>query len=209
MKEEFFAVASIHDLFDIFSSVATMLALAYAVWSVNNWRKQSKGEADHELAQKLAVACMRFKESSKSAWGDAVFSICNKNQNPAQHDGERQLRQASAGGMADKLSHRRAVKEDFEAVMLEARAIWGKEAFDLERDVVSFFDICTQCSNFWVYANNSNCADDVRLALLDSVAAYERVIIMNGWEVGMDIDENKFNGLYIGLENLIKSKMLS
>ncbi len=209
LKEDFFAVASIHDLFDIFSSIATILALIYAVLNVNAWRKQTKGQADHALAQKLAVQCMKFKESSRRAWDDAVFAICNKNQNPAQHDGERQVRQISADGLADKLNYRRLVKENFEAALLEARAIWGKEAHGLADNMLSFFDICNRCSSMWVYANNTSCTEDVRISLLESVRGYEQHLIIQGWEVGMTINEAKFNSLYADLEKLIQEKTLS
>jgi hypothetical protein len=208
LKTDFYTVENVHDFFDIVSSLATVIGLAFAAYSINSWRSQAKGEADHALAQRLSVSCVSYKESTKTAWDCAVYAICNRNYEPARHDGERQVRQISADGMADKLAKHQKIKEEFLTVLLEVKALWGEGESQKAHDLLEFSKNCVECARLFVFANGSNLENDVRVSLLDGVGGYENLLKMKGWTIEMFIDENKLNFLFLELERLILKKLL-
>lgn len=62
---------SLNQIFGIMSSIATMITVAIAVYGLNAWRQQIKGQADHQLAADLAVELVNLKEACRIGWSDA------------------------------------------------------------------------------------------------------------------------------------------
>ena len=59
-KKSFMTVASVHDLFDIFGAIATMVAAAVAVIALSNWRSQFRHAARFECLKSLKDAATRL-----------------------------------------------------------------------------------------------------------------------------------------------------
>lgn len=59
-KKGFFTVTNIHDLFDIFGAIATMVAAAVAVTALTNWRSQFRHAARFESLKALKDAATRL-----------------------------------------------------------------------------------------------------------------------------------------------------
>lgn len=125
ISTDFFKVNDIHDLFEIFSSIATVLAVGLAFIGVNAWRQQVSAEADHALAQRIAVAALKYKETSRTAFGDAQFAVT---QFAVGVEGLPEgLLDSVVLPMEQRLQRAQDSKAEFKAVLLECRAIWGDE----------------------------------------------------------------------------------
>ncbi|WP_336346563.1 hypothetical protein [Pseudomonas monsensis] len=59
-KTSFMTVTSVHDLFDIFGAIATMVAAAVAVIALSNWRSQFRHAARFESLKSLKDAATRL-----------------------------------------------------------------------------------------------------------------------------------------------------
>ena len=59
-KKSFMTVTSVHDLFDIFGAIATMIAAAVAVIALSNWRSQFRHAARFECLKSLKDAATRL-----------------------------------------------------------------------------------------------------------------------------------------------------
>jgi hypothetical protein len=119
----FFKVANIHDLFEIFSSIATVAAVFLAFSGVNAWRKQVRAQSDHELAHRVTVAALKYKEITCSAFDDVIFSVTQFHY--AVEEVSRDYLDAYVERFELNLSRNYAARSEFLAVLLEARAAWG------------------------------------------------------------------------------------
>ncbi len=138
LNMNFFKVANIHDLFEIFSCVATVAAVCLAFYSVNAWRKQVSAEADHNLAHRVAVAALKYKENSRAAFNDAQFAITQfkygREGFPAA------LLESYVVNMEARLQKNLDARVDFLADLLEARAIWGHDFHKKYDELISLAD---------------------------------------------------------------------
>lgn len=140
---QFFKVANIHDLFEIFSSAATVAAVFLAFAGVNAWRQQLGAESDHALAQRVAVASLKYKEISKSAFSDAQFCLL-------QFDAGREMVPVGVlelyiPGFEARLKRNQESKAEFLGVLQECRAIWGKEFSDKYNVLISHTETFYTC----------------------------------------------------------------
>lgn len=143
--KNFMTIASIHDLFDIFGAIATVVAV---VFGIGAWRRQINGQADLDLARRLAVDALRFKEGALQAWVDAKFAV---NQYPFGLSSlPRGLLNQLSQSMDNRVKKRDALKLDFYAALQEARAIWGKEFSSNYDDLNELFLICNRCAQSFV-----------------------------------------------------------
>lgn len=174
-KQSFMTVANIHDLFDIFGAIATMVAVVFAIGA---WRRQINGQADLELARRLAVDALRVKEETLQAWVDAKFAV---NQCPFGLSSlPRELLSQLSQSMDQRVKKRDVLKLDFYAALQEARAIWGKEFSSKYDDLNELFLICNRCAQSFVsWADPST--------HINSTQKYARQII----DAGRYLDERK------------------
>jgi hypothetical protein len=141
-KTDFYAVSNVHDLFEIFSSSATIVAVIFAAFSINDWRSQIKAESDHELARKLAVSLERYKESIRAIYSTAGFCVNNC------IVGFEGLPPDTLKAITDRfLIKVEKIQEegaDFRGQLVEARALWGDE---LPKALADVFNSCNDlCS---------------------------------------------------------------
>lgn len=150
---DFFKIASIHDLFDMFSSAATVFVV---VFGFQLWRRQVNGQADLDLARKVAVHALRVKEASLEAWMDAQFSINQQAFGPNSLGVE--LKGKITEVMHDRLKTRESLQIDFLLVLQEARALWGIEFSKKYNKLVRLYFECNRCSRAylsWVDSSGS------------------------------------------------------
>ncbi|MBD9443056.1 hypothetical protein [Pseudomonas sp. PDM04] len=154
---DFFKVKDIHDLFEIFSSVATILAVGVAMIGVNAWRHQVSGEADHALAHRVAVAALRYKETSRTAYNDAQFAVTQF------HFGIAELPEGLVERfivpMERRLQKNQDSKAEFLAILLEARAIWGADFSNKYNELLNLtenFNSCLRSFFRWVRTNDGD-----------------------------------------------------
>ncbi|MGP6426344.1 hypothetical protein [Pseudomonas pharyngis] len=140
---DFFKIANIHDLFEIFSSIATVAAVFLAFSGVNAWRQQLGAESDHALAQRVAVASLKYKEVSKAAFNDAQFSLL-------QFDAGREMVPVGVlelylPSLEARLKKNQESKAEFLGVLQECRAIWSKGFSDKYSVLINQTDTFFNC----------------------------------------------------------------
>lgn len=146
LKTSFFEVADVHDLLEMFSSIATVVAV---VFGIGAWRRQVSGQADLELARRVAVGALQMKEGALLAWIDAKFAV---NQYPFGLSSlSRELLNQISQSMDARVKSRETLKINFYAVLQEARAIWGKEFSNNYDDLNDLFSVCNECAQSFVY----------------------------------------------------------
>lgn len=120
MKTDFFKVANIHDFVEIASSLATVAAVFVALTA---WKKQLRAQADHDLARRIMVCFERFKKATLGLIIDAQF--CDGNSDLQYESYERITRVETS--IASRLSLFDEEDASLQALLSEARAIWGGE----------------------------------------------------------------------------------
>jgi hypothetical protein len=110
----------------IAGSVGSYVALA----GLSTWKRQLKGQTDHDLARRLLVILYRYREAIRGVRHPAMFihehpeppeiQRARMNQDQIRHYGERQAYQNRWNKVQD---HRLELDAD----LLEAEALWGGE----------------------------------------------------------------------------------
>lgn len=119
-KKDFFAVTDIHDLAEILSSMATVAA---AFFALTIWKKQIRAQADHDLARRALVRLERFKNAALTQVIDSQF--CSGNSHLQYEDYE--LIKRVDEGIRSRLTLFDEEASSLQALLSEARAIWGAE----------------------------------------------------------------------------------
>ena len=143
----FFVVPDVHDLFEIFSSIATVVAVVIAAIGVNTWKHQIKLTADHDLARKVAVCLSKYREAVLSVWNSADSShaqvLSKETLSDSMRDVIRPLMQA-------RLDSAQTARTEMKAVVLECKAIWGDGFFNGLPDVFVFEEECSNCTSNYI-----------------------------------------------------------
>jgi len=138
LKTGFFTVDNVHDLFEIFSSAATVIAVILAALSINAWRSQIKAESDHDLARKLAVSLINFKEAIQAAHSDMQF--CRNNCIVGFEGLPPHLLRHVTDSFIVRMDKAKTIKAEILALLIEARALWGDELSNSFGGIINICD---------------------------------------------------------------------
>ncbi|WP_095184973.1 hypothetical protein [Pseudomonas sp. Irchel 3H9] len=204
LKTDFYTVSNVHDLFEILSSGATVIAVILAAFSINAWRSQIKAESDHELARKLAVSVLKHKESIQAAYTDMQFCVnnCIVGFEGLPPDLLRTITDSCIVRM-DKAMNERA---ELLTLLLEARALWG------ERLSNSLGEFVSTCENFYGAVRLFSVAIGPERTFEQQDAYKRRIIELGeeysaaGWEEGKIL--SKASQLSQFAHDYIQSKLL-
>lgn len=141
VKTGFFTVDNFHDLFEIFSSIATVAAVVLAALGINAWRSQIKAESDHGLARQLAVSLMNFKDAIQAAHADMQF--CRNNCIVGFEGLPPHLLRSVTDSLIVRMDQAKTLRAEILALLIEARALWGDELSN------SFGGIINICDEFY------------------------------------------------------------
>ncbi|MDD2109684.1 hypothetical protein [Pseudomonas asiatica] len=127
--ENFFKVANVHDLFDIFGAAATCMAVVVAAFGLRTWRYQTRASTDHDLATKFLVALRRYQDEMVRSWHYAESSV-------AQIDactwiGSPGKTNFLVGLYEGRLKYTQAARAQVEAMAVECAEMWDDEIRDL------------------------------------------------------------------------------
>lgn len=179
---DFFKVTDIHDFFEICSSVATVFAVVLAALSVNTWRSQIGAQTDHDLARRLAVVALSYKDSCLVSWIDADFCFKNKDAKVSVWpDG---LRTGVIEGLERKMEAGRKSRSELLALLLEVRAIWGVKKANEYDAVLNFSEQCHSVVRDFIVLNSGVGAEDYRQARYHEIADAEADFIGQGFVAG-------------------------
>ncbi|MCD7040049.1 hypothetical protein LRQ11_23620 [Pseudomonas sp. MAFF 311095] len=141
LKAGFFTVDNVRDLFEIFSSMATVAAVVLAALGINAWRSQIKAESDHGLARKLAVSLINFKDAIQAAHADMQF--CRNNCIVGFEGLPPHLLRSVTDTFIVRMDKAKTLRAEILALLIEARALWGDELSN------SFGEVINVCDEFY------------------------------------------------------------
>ncbi|QXG25205.1 hypothetical protein KTT56_26190 [Pseudomonas viridiflava] len=138
--EGFFKIANLHDFFDIIGAIATTLAVIIATIGINNWKIQVGATSDHELARKMIVALLKYRNELLDLWQIADVA---SGENEARHwiRGEDEYSKHIYGNANIRAKNART---ELEAISVEAKAIWGGL---FETGLIAAFQFENVCAN--------------------------------------------------------------
>lgn len=205
LKTDFYTVSDIHDLFEIFSSAATVIAVIFAAYSVNNWRSQIKVQADHELARRLAVSLLKYKDSIQVAHSDAQFCV---NHSIVGFEGlPPDLLMNVVDGFVQRMKDNADQRAELLGVLLEVRALWGD---DLPNSLDALFNACNEfhkCVRLFAVATHPAAKFETQDSYKTKIIEIGEAYVRSGWEEGKV--KSKSNDLSLLAEELIRARLLS
>ncbi|WEZ90403.1 hypothetical protein P3R38_09120 [Pseudomonas sp. NyZ480] len=143
LKTDFFVVSNVHDLFDIFGAIATVVAVCVAAVGLNSWKSQIRSSADHELARAISVSLLRYKAQVENIW-DCASSAHARLDYKVQLGGS--LKERVEQNIQSDINAAQAARVEFQGLILESKAAWGDLLnADAER-LVEFEGRCCRCA---------------------------------------------------------------
>lgn len=202
---DFFVVKDVHDLFEIFSSIATAAALFLAVAGISTWRKQFQATADHDLARRAAVTLSKYKSASRKSWGIAssIASNIKLDGPPGAHNcSDKYLARLEL----DSESFLTA-RAEMEAIAAECAAVWKDGSADFFREIIKFESLCSMIIRQYVSWAAGGYDDFTRIAV------YNTLRLMAGALNSFGVNDHQAAELHINklsenIENLINSKFI-
>jgi hypothetical protein len=205
LKTNFYTVDNVHDLFEIFSSAATVVAVIFAAFSFNDWRSQIKAQSDHDLARRLAVSMLKYKQSIQIAYSDAQFCVnhCLVGFEGLPPD----LLKSVVDDMIRRMSDNLSGLAELQGILLEVRALWGDK---LPNSLDSLFNACQRfhgCVRLFSVASLPTAAFEQQDSFKTKIIQIGEIYKGEGWVEGKIL--NKAGELLQTADEIISSKLLS
>lgn len=175
IKSDFFVVDNIHDLFEIFGALATVVAVCVAAANINSWKHQVNAAADLELARSFAISFQRYKDCIVGMWVIAEFAVTQANgseqplievSEPIDADFQKSL---------DELSKAQLEVKD---LILRCQSVWRINLNDDSQQLFQFADRCAlTVKNYLLLSRktpaSANMASRVRKAVVTHWSWFE------------------------------------
>ena len=158
---KFWEVENVHDLFEIFSSTATVGAVFVAWKGISAWRHQALGLADLELARKVSRAALEVKEQAKLAALDAVVAV---REVPFGFSGlPSTLIETLRQTMAIRVDSYDRSLAGLRVPLQEAKAVWGEDFTAKYDEFIEMYGRCCFCAKQFVLWADLTTSDEVRV----------------------------------------------
>lgn len=140
---KFLKVESLHDLFEIFGAIATVVA----VYIASTWKKQLGSTRDYELARKTAVAIVKYKESVIGVWEAASDCLL---QEKSGETVDARMREVLTTLFNSRLELAQQRRSEIQELVVECRAIW-RDAIDKDLAKAFAFEyLCSSCTKTYL-----------------------------------------------------------
>jgi hypothetical protein len=199
-KKDFFAVADIHDLAEILSSMATVAAVFIAMTA---WRKQLRAQHDHDLARRIAIAGERFKRVTLEIVVDAHF--CGTNSN-LQYSSE-SLIERIRSNLRDRMTAHDAEMSSLNATLLEARALWGDQLDKAYEEIFSVSKGAYYCVNHFIGFLNESGNPDHQDGMEARITKFDEELSRRGLTGGPDDISEKISSMTSTADRFLKHKL--
>lgn len=148
LKDGFFSVSAFTDFFEVVSAVATSVGVCVAIYGLKSWRDQHKFAADHELARRLLVKVLAYRDVLKAARNPAIFG--GEMDFPGRQEMEKHNPDAARfNGIQEAYSKRTgkyiAIRSETQPILTEAEAVWGVEVVNLIEPLFKLGHEYTMC----------------------------------------------------------------
>lgn len=194
LGSNFFVIPNVHDLFDIASSIATVVAVIFAGLGLSSWRKQLRATSDYELARKMLVAVQKYANAAEESW--RWCSIANDEQATDAREGKERTIRAIAAGAEPAMRKTRQHTADLKALLLECRALWADYDSLSLRDFLKFGENCDNYLSSFIESSAVESKDEYLINALRGAAMQS---IWDGLE-GVGLSESGAVSDYISRE---------
>lgn len=140
INNNFFVVADIHDLFEIASAIATVVAVCVAWESYNSWKRQVHAPADLELARKLVHALHQYKNDILRLWFSAELAV-ELLEMPIEPTAEAVT--LGFSDFEDLYLQESSAKQDLKSLLLQCRIAWR---IDFDEEASALFKFSERCN---------------------------------------------------------------
>lgn len=137
-RSEFFLIENIHDLAEFGAAIATMVAV---VIGLSAWKKQLRGQSDHDLARRLLLEAEKFKAQTLVISRSAENCLTSS----SLHSADFSRLQEIMAGLREDLSNSDNCRARMEALLLEADVMWGQELRSRCAYLLELHDMCCYC----------------------------------------------------------------
>lgn len=205
---EFFVVDNIHDLFEMLGAAATVVAVGFAAVGLNTWKSQIGAAADHELARKVAVSLVRYKEAALDTWGFADLAVSMaKKAHEAPTSEELEGLKLVCSLMREKLELAKAARSDLKGLVIECRALWGSEFENGIDQVFVFEGICSGCLHHFLRCTMKGLSESIGTIYGAGVRTFEGMLEGEGLH-SRDAASDYFDLQALELERCLERKLL-
>lgn len=142
-RADFFKIADIHDLLEIGSAIATIFAV---VFGVSAWKKQLRGQSDHELARRVLLNAEKLKAQTLVM----IWSARNCLGSNYIHFADWSKIQAILKELRADIANSDACRANLDAVLLETDIMWGDELRNSYHKIYELLGICRYCVQSYV-----------------------------------------------------------
>jgi len=193
--KEFFDVKNLHDLAEIFGSLATVAALLLAVVGYNAWKKQLVATSDHELAKRASLSLRKYRAVLPDVFRVTSGLVERINFQVSYRETPHELLEV----VNEELSNLKSISSEVHLLALECRESWGDSVWPVFQDAFFLGDHCRACIGAFVSWSRIDFPDRLREKYADSaINSFEAVKILAG-ENALEIEkyfEEKFGPLH-------------
>ncbi len=202
----FFEIENVHDFFEVLSSVATVIGVGVALFSVNAWRGQKVSEYDHDLARRAVISLAKFKDVVRDTWIDASFLAGQVNS--GQYPYSEYLYEKTHRKIFESNSYRENSKGELEAILLEIKAVWGENYLSDYSIIIGYFHICMDCISASLDCLNPNSSPLRKYAGLKIARSSIDCFTEKGWFCDSSHLYEKVNKLCDAAEVKLQEKLI-
>lgn len=192
-------INDIHDLSETCSAIATVFAV---IFGVNAWKKQLRGQADHELARRMLLETEQLKAQVLNITKTSEDCITSENLLSADFA----FFQKIMGLLRSELDKSDEARARMDALLLEANLMWGGELDSHYAEIYSLLDMCRHCvRSYLIFFDNP---DGIGVSDED-LSWIEKALSAGGWTQGESEKRAKMSILTSSATEYLKQKLVS
>ncbi|WP_156355029.1 hypothetical protein [Pseudomonas endophytica] len=197
-KADFFVAKDIHELAETGAAIATIFAV---VFGLSAWKKQLRGQSDHELARKLLLETERLKAQALVITRTA--DNCKNSSNLQSADWS--VLQKILSILRADLAKSHECRSNMEAILIEADVMWGDELRMYYSEVLELFDMCQL-----YIQSNLDFLDDTEIDMEgDDLSWIENRLSEGGWNLDERKRRERISILLSQATGYLKEKLVS
>ena len=115
---------------DIIVAIAAFIGACVAIAGLSTWRRQLKGQADHELARRILVSLYRYRDAINGVRHPAMMAgeFPEPSESQRAHKTDAQIRfSALSNAYGNRWQRVQTQRVALHADLLESEALWGAE----------------------------------------------------------------------------------
>ncbi|MCP4493087.1 MAG: hypothetical protein GY820_38185 [Gammaproteobacteria bacterium] len=197
-------------ILDILMLITASMGVSVAYMGLLNWKEQTKGKADHDLARRILVDLYRYRAAIHNARNPFLHSnlIPSPSKEQAKFMSKKQITfYGKSGAYQDRLSEVIEERTAIQAELIEAEAVWGPELIELFVPIKKLEDDLYVSIHYHIELINPDIAEDEKEDLRAEYPNYKDILYEN---INGEPDEFKkdFMDSLAKVEEYLKPKLI-